>query len=107
MIADSGDTGRGDRPLPDSIETAMPVESVEQEYQWLAAHTCVCGYWGQLRVQRQVLIEGDDGRHYDLLETKCTACGKEYSFYFDVTKLFEEYARLLRPEAGDNTEAKP
>jgi len=29
-----------------SIETAIPVEDIKQEYRWVAAYTCVCGYWG-------------------------------------------------------------
>jgi len=90
-----------DAPLPTSIETAIPVEDIRQEYEWVSAFTCVCGYWGGMEVQRQVLVQGDEGRHYDLLETKCTACGKEYGFYFDVTKLFEGYAKMFGRSDGD------
>lgn len=83
-----------------SIETALAVEGISQEYAWVAAFTCVCGYWGNLEVQLQALIQGDEGRYYDRLDTKCTACGVERSFYFDVTKLFEGYAKLLQPPEG-------
>lgn len=93
----SGGTGA---PLPTSIETAIPIEDIAQEYRWVAAYTCVCGYWGGMEVRLQALIHSDDGRSYDRLDTRCTACGAERSFFFDVTKLFEGYAKMFRPPQG-------
>ncbi|MCD6360671.1 MAG: hypothetical protein J7M38_07345 [Armatimonadetes bacterium] len=82
-------------PAPTSIETAMPVENIRQEYTWVKAFTCRCGATGTCEVQRQALLTGEGDRYYDLLETRCSACGAEYGFYFDVTRLFEGYAKML------------
>ncbi len=92
--------GRAHRALPTSIESALPVSSVAEEYRWLRGYTCVCGYWGNVEVQMQALIAGEGDRYYDRLDTKCTACGAQRSFYFDVTEVFAGYRRMFRRAQG-------
>jgi len=106
MSADEGQDGRGDQPLPNSIETALPVAEVREEYEWVARFTCGCGRTGSLQVGIQRLIEGEAGRKFDELECTCSACGAKHAFFFDVTSLFESYSRLLRPASGEDREAQ-
>ena len=107
-MSDGGNEAAGDdRPLPTSAETAMPVEDVGQEYAWVAAFTCDCGRQGTCEVQRQAVLQGDEDRQLDLLATKCSACGAERGFYFDVTELFAAYREMLshaklEPQGGQD-----
>jgi hypothetical protein len=66
-------------------EKAIKVDSVAQEYLYVARQGCSCG--GRLRPTGQALLEYK-GRRYDLLKTQCQACGSHGEFLFDINSFF-------------------
>ncbi len=66
-------------------EKAIKVDSVAQEYLYVSRLGCSCG--GQLRSTGQTLLE-HKGRHYDLLKTRCQACGNHTEFLFYISSFF-------------------
>lgn len=75
-----------------SIETAIIVESINEEYSILESTQCECG--GYFHSERQELLV-EDGHYYDLLYGVCDKCGKTRVFYFNVDMLFEGYMEEL------------
>jgi len=69
-----------------SAETAWLVFQVREEYQFLRA--------GGFEVTKQSL-GGEGERRFDVLEAKEETSGRTDVFYFDVTELLAEQARLL------------
>jgi hypothetical protein len=66
---------------------AAPVNSVAEEYKYIAAHPCpVCG--GQWRVRMQALLEDAQGHHYDRLAVVCQQCNRGHAFLFGIDALF-------------------
>lgn len=66
---------------------AIPVSSIREEYDYLAAHPCpLCG--GRWKVRVQALLVGAQGRHYDRVDVVCSQCGKRTVFLFDIQSLF-------------------
>jgi hypothetical protein len=69
-----------------SIDDAIEVESVGDEYGWLELHPCPCG--GGWQLVRQSLLRRERGeagdRVTDRLEVRCDTCGREAAFFFVV-----------------------
>jgi len=89
-----------DPEVPTAPEQALPVRAVPQEYAYVAKLVCTCGAAGRLEVQRQALLQSPQGM-MDQLEVKCGGCGAEYSLFFDVSALFEQYGRRFGASPGD------
>jgi len=66
-------------------DKAIKVDSVAQEHLYVARQGCSCG--GRLHPTGQALLE-HKGRHYDLLKTRCQACGNRAEFLFDINSFF-------------------
>nr|MBC7244338.1 hypothetical protein [Chloroflexota bacterium] len=66
---------------------AIPVNSVNEEHNYLAAHPCpVCG--GQWKIRIQALLQDAHGWHYDRVDVICRQCGERKAFLFDIHALF-------------------
>lgn len=66
---------------------AIPVDSVREEHDYLAAHPCsLCG--GQWKIRVQALLQDACGRHYDRVDVVCRQCGARKIFLFDIESLF-------------------
>ena len=83
-----------------SSEFPLQVNSVEEEYEYIANQRCTCG--GTYEVISQWTLE-KDGKHIDELKARCTKCEKERIFSFDVSSLFEQYDLMLSKEAREKT----
>ncbi len=65
----------------------VPVGSVRDEHDYLAAHPCpLCG--GQWRIRMQALLQDARGRHFDRVDVVCRQCGERRIFFFDIEALF-------------------
>jgi hypothetical protein len=74
----------------------MMIDDVADEYQYLRAQTCEqCGFKGTYDVQMQKLVD-IDGKPHDILECRCTECGAEKEFTFDVSTAFARYDDLFK-----------
>lgn len=75
-------------------ETAIPVKSVAEEYEYLQRQRCPrCGGLGY-KLRQQALLQTEPGP-CDMLETECFTCSAARTFYFDVTEVFEGYKRMF------------
>lgn len=63
-----------------SFETAIVVNSIAEEYQWLATH-----FPGYSRLMQSLVY--DDGKPYDILQVRLPN-GEIRDFYFDISKFF-------------------
>lgn len=88
-----------DPEAPTSPEKAPTVQAVPQEYAYAARLECACGAHGRIEVARQALLT-HEGRYMDRLDVACQACGAQYALFFDVTAVFAQYQRHLRPPGG-------
>ena len=95
-VMSSSQGGSAAQESPPSEEW-IAVSDVSEEYAYVAKQRCQCG--GSYTVERQSTGTAE-GKHFDELFCKCKKCGKERSFTFDVTSLFEEY------KIGSSEEAK-
>lgn len=86
-----------DPEVPTAPEKALPVRAVPQEYAYVAKILCTCGAAGRIEVHGQALLRSPEG-WMDQLNARCEACGAEYTLYFDVSAVFEQYGRRF---AGD------
>ena len=71
-----------------SFETAIKVNTVEEEYKYLSAN-----YPGS-RVLGQALVYDDKGTPYDILTVQMPD-GKTVKYYFDVTEVFKKYEEIF------------
>jgi len=79
-----------------SIDTAIPVNSVEEEYEYLRQQRCPqCGGLGY-KLIRQSLLDTEVGP-CDMLETECITCSTIRNFFFIVIAVFEGYKRMFDP----------
>jgi len=76
---------RGNSKLGRSIATAIQVDSVEEEYEWLSQQVCDCG--GGYDKPQQALVQ-EKNKYYDILTAKCTNCSDTQEFYFDISSFF-------------------
>jgi hypothetical protein len=74
----------GSPELPASIEAAIKVSDVGEEYEFMRTATCPCGAQGRFRPVLQSLIPGPSGP-MDRMDVRCAACGAASSFFFDVS----------------------
>lgn len=66
---------------------AIPVNSVSEEYAYIAEHPCpACG--GQWQLRMQTLLSDAANRHYDRLEVICGQCGRQQDWLFDIDSFF-------------------
>ena len=73
--------------MPLDYNAAIPVNSIREEYDYLAAHPCPrCG--GRWKVRVQALLHDAQGRHYDRVDVACSQCGERTVFLFDIQSLF-------------------
>jgi len=74
------------RIVPQSI-TALPVNSVSEEYAHIAGHPCpACG--GAWKVSVQALLQDEAARHLDSIEVVCRRCSRRQTFVFDISSWF-------------------
>jgi HEAT repeat protein len=73
---------------PATTETCIVVSDVSEEYKYVGKERCGCG--GAYEVVSQSTRE-ENGKHFDRLDCRCQKCGKEKTFIFDVTSIFQEY----------------
>jgi hypothetical protein len=60
--------------------------SIEEEYRYMHDHPCPdCG--GHYQVQRQSLLF-KEGQPFDGFETRCSGCGAQRAFLFDISAFF-------------------
>ena len=71
-----------------SFETAIKVNTVEEEYKYLSAK-----YPGS-SVLGQALVYDDNGTPYDILTVQMPD-GKTVKYYFDVTEVFKMYEKMF------------
>lgn len=77
-----------------TIETAIPVKSVDEEYEYLRRQRCPqCGGLGY-KLKQQSLLQTAAGP-CDKLETECITCSATRTFFFNVTEVFEDYRRMF------------
>lgn len=70
----------------DRFAGAVAVPSIAAEYVFLQQQRCpACGH-GYAMI-RQALTH-HAGRPYDVLEVRCTGCGAQRSFAFDISSFF-------------------
>jgi hypothetical protein len=69
-------------------DEAHRVQSVREEYAELGRSRCECG--GSYRLVMQRLMQFGE-QWTDLLDTKCSRCGAERSFAFNVSSRFGEH----------------
>jgi hypothetical protein len=69
-------------------DEAHRVQSVREEYAELGRIRCECG--GSYRLVMQRLMQIGEQK-IDLLDTKCSRCGSERSFAFNVSSLFDKH----------------
>lgn len=75
-------------------ETAIPVKSVAEEYEYLRCQQCPqCGGFGY-QLRQQALLQTEAGPR-DMLDTECITCYAVRTFYFDITEVFEGYKRMF------------
>ncbi|HPZ08211.1 MAG TPA: hypothetical protein PL110_08860 [Candidatus Eremiobacteraeota bacterium] len=68
-----------------SQDEAIVVSSISEEYSYISIQKCECG--GPLKSKMQSLLFKDN-RPFDRLKCECQSCGKEKSFYFDISSFF-------------------
>ena len=87
-MSDSGHPG-GNNPADLSVG-AVAVPSIAAEYAFLQQQRCpTCGHGYGL--VRQALTH-QAGRPYDVLEVRCTGCGAQRSFAFDISSFFGQHS---------------
>jgi hypothetical protein len=70
-----------------TVETAIPVKTVEEEYEHLCQQQCAqCAGFGY-KLIRQSLLDTKVGP-CDMLETECITCSAKRNFFFNVTAVF-------------------
>jgi hypothetical protein len=80
-----------------TVETAISVNSVEEEYKYLRQQRCPqCGGLGY-KLIRQSLLDTEVGP-CDRLETECVTCSGTQNFFFNVTAVFEDYKHMFDPQ---------
>ncbi len=75
--------------MKNDLEQAIPVNSIAEEYDLIAAEGCPCG--ASFQVVRQSLLQRS-GRPYDLLEATCPQCRRQRQFLFDIGSFFGQPA---------------
>jgi hypothetical protein len=61
----------------------MTVESITEEYEYIAAHKCACG--GSWAFEMQGACHGaEPGTMIDEITVRCSSCSKQNSFRFQV-----------------------
>lgn len=74
--------------MPESI-TALPVNSVSEEYAHIAGHPCpACG--GAWKVTVQTLLQDEAARHLDRIEVVCRQCSRRQTFVFNIDAWFRK-----------------
>ncbi|MBM3466164.1 MAG: hypothetical protein FJX76_29095 [Armatimonadetes bacterium] len=69
-----------------SIQGAVRVNSIREEYEYLGKQRCACG--GGWNRQSQALLFDESQVPHDKITVKCAECGKTADFYFDVSAFF-------------------
>lgn len=92
-----------DPDCPTSLEKAIPVSAVPEEYAYLRALECSCGATGTLGMQMQALVH-EGGSQFDRLDCRCAACGETCSLFFNVDAVFAGYNSMFRGLMGDAPE---
>lgn len=68
-----------------NFDDAEIVQSVSEEYEIVRNTPCECG--GSFLVKMQSLHE-HNSKMYDVLHCKCTQCGLQKDFIFDINSFF-------------------
>ncbi len=69
-----------------SIENAVKVNSIREEYEYIAAQRCPCG--GPYARQGQALHFDDDQVPHDRITVQCTSCGTTAEYWFNCSAFF-------------------
>ncbi len=90
-----------DPDCPTSLEKAIAVEAVAEEYAYLDALQCSCGASGTFERQLQALVE-EERSMFDRLDCECTDCGRTCSLFFNVDAVFAGYDDMFSGLMGDS-----
>jgi HEAT repeat protein len=88
LLIGAGGCGLAAQTEPAEDDQWIVVSSVAEEYTYVGEQRCECG--GSYEVVVQSTGESE-GKHFDKLFVTCKKCGKQRTFTFDVTSLFEQY----------------
>lgn len=88
-----------DPDCPTSMEKAIAVSAVPEEYAYLHALECTCGAAGTLEMQMQALRDEGESK-FDRLDCEGTACGETCSLFFNVDAVFAGYDSMFRGLMG-------
>lgn len=69
------------------VGSGLVANSVFEEDLYITLQTCKCGGFHQ-KIRQSLRPEGKEGPYYDNIDAKCTKCGAEKEFVFDVTRFF-------------------
>lgn len=76
---------RPDRVAAPVVTEIVKVNSIIEEYAYVANQRCTCG--GKFERNAQALLMRD-GKPHDQLATSCTQCGTQRAFLFDISAFF-------------------
>ena len=69
-----------------SFENAITVDSIHDEYVYVATQKCDCGgAW--VRVSQSLILDAEKVP-FDRLEVQCDACKKAHEFWFNCSRFF-------------------
>lgn len=94
-IPPATNVNQGGSNLGESIATAIQVNSVEEEYEWLGQQVCDCG-GGYNKPQQALVQEGN--KYYDVLTAECKNCSDTQKFYFDISSFFPAQTGNLKSD---------
>lgn len=69
-----------------SFEQAITVDSIHDEYEYIATQKCSCG--GAWKRDRQSLIFDAEKVPFDRIEVQCGKCGKAHEYWFNCSRFF-------------------
>jgi hypothetical protein len=73
----------GNPSLPTSVEKAIKVSDVAEEYAFIRTAACLCGAPGDLELEMQSLVRVP--QPIDRMDVRCRVCGAKLGLYFDVS----------------------
>jgi hypothetical protein len=68
------------------MDSAIRVNSIREEYDYIASQQCKCG--GAWEKQRQALVFDDAKVPFDQISVRCRSCSSENEFWFNCSAFF-------------------
>lgn len=69
-----------------SFEDARPVNSIREEYEYIATQKCECG--GAWQRVRQALVMDPESVPHDQITVQCEQCSKPQEYWFNISSFF-------------------